>query len=401
MTVGQKIYELRNEKHMTQEELAERMGVSRQSVSKWESDTSLPELEKLKALAELFEVSLDKLVNADYAENAESKATPKATASEDFSSDIKIIRNQIDTLNKKVKQLKRGSAIKSVAIIILAIALIINSVGHRNLSDRIGSLDGRISAIGDTVYYPGSGDTGEKEKTLVEDWKYKILSFDEKNKTAEVSISMLPVSISKNSEVTAYITGSDGNEITTPLTEKKGRFTGTCDLPIEDYYEITVVFDDGENRQSEVLSYDYSILLKSSLIPNYHAFLGFSDYETDNGKVFINADSTLTLEAKDLDEFLKKGISSVEISIVAYDEEVEEGTVVYEKTLTEDEISALKENRDVPFSISINKKTDNVCLALRIETKTDYLDTPIVLSTDIFEECNDYYMENTEVIEQE
>ena len=49
----------------------------------------------------------------------------------------------------------------------------------------------------------------------------------------------------------------------------------------------------------------------------------------------------------------------------------------------------------------INKKTDNVCLALRIETKTDYLDTPIVLSTDIFEECNDYYMENTEVIGQE
>lgn len=47
---------------MSQDTLAERLGVSRQSVSKWETDASVPELEKLVKLAEMFKVSLDELI---------------------------------------------------------------------------------------------------------------------------------------------------------------------------------------------------------------------------------------------------------------------------------------------------------------------------------------------------
>ena len=47
MTTGQRIYEARKKAGMTQEELADRLGVSRQAVSKWESDAAYPETDKI------------------------------------------------------------------------------------------------------------------------------------------------------------------------------------------------------------------------------------------------------------------------------------------------------------------------------------------------------------------
>ena len=62
MTTGQKIYECRKRAGITQEELAERLGVSRQAVSKWEADASFPETENILGLCELFCVSADELL---------------------------------------------------------------------------------------------------------------------------------------------------------------------------------------------------------------------------------------------------------------------------------------------------------------------------------------------------
>lgn len=62
MTTGQKIYEARRKAGMTQEELAERLGVSRQAVSKWESDAAFPETEKILELCKLFGISADELL---------------------------------------------------------------------------------------------------------------------------------------------------------------------------------------------------------------------------------------------------------------------------------------------------------------------------------------------------
>lgn len=63
--IGDKIAELRKQNGMSQEELADRMGISRQSVSKWESGQSQPEIEKLLQLSELFHVSTDYLLKED------------------------------------------------------------------------------------------------------------------------------------------------------------------------------------------------------------------------------------------------------------------------------------------------------------------------------------------------
>ena len=62
MNLGERIYKLRTEKNLSQGDLAERLEVSRQSISKWENNNAVPDLEKIIALSEIFEVSLDELV---------------------------------------------------------------------------------------------------------------------------------------------------------------------------------------------------------------------------------------------------------------------------------------------------------------------------------------------------
>ena len=59
--LSEKIYALRRKNGLSQEQLAEKIGVSRQAVSKWETGLSIPELEKLKALSECFQITIDEL----------------------------------------------------------------------------------------------------------------------------------------------------------------------------------------------------------------------------------------------------------------------------------------------------------------------------------------------------
>lgn len=74
MTLGNRIHTLRTQKGLSQGDLAERLGVSRQSVSKWETDASVPELEKLLALCDLFGLTLDELVRGEIPSPAPTEA---------------------------------------------------------------------------------------------------------------------------------------------------------------------------------------------------------------------------------------------------------------------------------------------------------------------------------------
>lgn len=65
MTTGEKLSSLRKQNNYTQEELADIMNVSRQSVSRWESDIAFPETEKLIALSKLYNCSIDYLLQND------------------------------------------------------------------------------------------------------------------------------------------------------------------------------------------------------------------------------------------------------------------------------------------------------------------------------------------------
>ena len=65
MTTGSKIADARKKHNMTQEQLAELLGVTRQSVSRWESDAVYPETEKMIKMAEIFSVDCDYLLREE------------------------------------------------------------------------------------------------------------------------------------------------------------------------------------------------------------------------------------------------------------------------------------------------------------------------------------------------
>ncbi|MCI9133291.1 MAG: helix-turn-helix transcriptional regulator [Lachnospiraceae bacterium] len=65
MSLGNHLFDARKKKGMSQEEVAEKLGISRQTVSKWETDESLPDIRQSKRLAVLYGLSLDELVEFD------------------------------------------------------------------------------------------------------------------------------------------------------------------------------------------------------------------------------------------------------------------------------------------------------------------------------------------------
>ncbi len=74
MTLGEKIAKLRTMRNMSQSDFAEQIKVSRQSVSKWETDASIPELDKLIQISNFFGITLDELVKEYHVENEKSHA---------------------------------------------------------------------------------------------------------------------------------------------------------------------------------------------------------------------------------------------------------------------------------------------------------------------------------------
>ena len=122
MEFNNKLYELRKQKGLSQEELANRLNVSRQTVSKWEVGESSPDMEKLVAISELFDISLDELVL--------DKAVKKEEVSEqvvksELYSDIKEHVLTEDNKKKAKKGLKIAGIVLGVLLLIDLVSMII------------------------------------------------------------------------------------------------------------------------------------------------------------------------------------------------------------------------------------------------------------------------------------
>ena len=112
MEFNNRLYQLRKQRGFSQEELASRLNVSRQTVSKWEVGDSTPDMEKLAAMSELFDVSLDQLVLGKEAPQGEIPAKSEL---------VSIINEKVLTPDNKKKA---KSALKIAGLIAGAIFLI-------------------------------------------------------------------------------------------------------------------------------------------------------------------------------------------------------------------------------------------------------------------------------------
>ena len=117
MTIGEKISKSRKEYNYTQEQLADRLGVSRQSISKWESDLAYPETDKLIELGKLFNCSMDYLLKDGITEKTEVTNT-------DFTDNLKKLREKVLTEENKRKAKKALKISGITASVILAVDLI-------------------------------------------------------------------------------------------------------------------------------------------------------------------------------------------------------------------------------------------------------------------------------------
>ncbi len=68
MSLGKSLYQARKKSGLSQENVAEQLGVSRQTISKWETDETLPDIRQSKKLAMLYHITLDQLIEYDFDE---------------------------------------------------------------------------------------------------------------------------------------------------------------------------------------------------------------------------------------------------------------------------------------------------------------------------------------------
>lgn len=122
MEFNNKLYELRKQKGFSQEELANRLNVSRQTISKWEVGESTPDMEKLVAISDLFEVSIDELVKGEEPKLAEPS---EQIVKSELYSDIKEQVLTVDNKKKAKKGIKIAGIILGIFVLIDVISFVI------------------------------------------------------------------------------------------------------------------------------------------------------------------------------------------------------------------------------------------------------------------------------------
>lgn len=124
MNLGEKLFELRKAKNLTQDEVAEKLNVTRQTVSKWETNQSTPDFDKIVPISELFEIGVEELLTGKVKEeNDQTKEEIKE----------KVLTKQ----EAKEKSAKVVSG--SIFIYILAVALIMILVPVKHVNPIIAS----------------------------------------------------------------------------------------------------------------------------------------------------------------------------------------------------------------------------------------------------------------------
>lgn len=124
MNLGEKLFELRKAKNLTQDEVAEKLNVTRQTVSKWETNQSTPDFDKIVPISELFEIGVEELLTGKVKEeNDQAKEEIKE----------KVLTKQ----EAKEKSAKVVSG--SIFIYILAVALIMILVPVKHVNPIIAS----------------------------------------------------------------------------------------------------------------------------------------------------------------------------------------------------------------------------------------------------------------------
>lgn len=245
MKFDENLRNLRKEKDYSQEYLALKLGVTRQTISKWENATAMPDLKKLTEIADFFEVSMDTLLGMEFAtpddgntDNQNSEQYQKQYAEQLFSV---VSQNQNEQNHANQKTVKVLAVILAIAIICVIFVLIslsnIFDDKMQNLQNQINMLSGEINRNQnyDDDYYNDN------------EFEYNFLSFDkEKNYMVNTELKYMPSTYPKNASVYFSIINKDGTTQKIDATEDNGVFVGTANIDVTAAENGYVYIDDGE-----------------------------------------------------------------------------------------------------------------------------------------------------------
>lgn len=293
MELYEKLYELRRASGMSQEELAEKLGVSRQAVSKWESGATQPELSKLIELSKLYSVSVDELLSLEHAKPEQDAAESPVQSNAEKAPAEKLSFCDFCIQHKKI--------IGSAAVAAVALAALIAVGVHYN--NRINSLSMQVNDLRSQLYNVQNNlsnqiagisnnvsDILARESSLISQYSYEVKSVNLKKQECTLAFSLLPKTISENTIVNIGVI-DHGNS--SPLDSYRpgysadltqdgfGYLHGSVTVPLSDELGVNVNFMTNGETQSQEL--DTISNLKSQYQPQLKSFLSPISYERQAG----------------------------------------------------------------------------------------------------------------------
>lgn len=271
MTIGQRIAQKRKEMGISQEILGERMGVSRQAIYKWESDTALPEIEKLVLLSKLFGVSVGWLLGV------EEDAPQQTDAMNQDQIDLveQIVHRYIDA-QPQPKPRRRWPWVAAICVLLLIFVQLFSRMDqlsnqYNNLHSAVGnitnSVNSQINSIASRVE-----EILMAQNQLTAEFEARLVDVDYGSSTVSVSAKAVPKTYVLGMRgVLVVDCGSGPMEFECALADGSV-FLGEAQVPLTDSITVSVAFiqPDG-TRQTQVLK-SYSNLLRDS-----YAELSISD----------------------------------------------------------------------------------------------------------------------------
>lgn len=262
MKFDENLRAFRKQKEFSQEYLAEKMNVSRQTISKWENGTAMPDLKKLTDLASLFDVSMDELLGT---------SAPDYKTSVSDNAELENLKQTFDEY--KIKN-KKTTIIFGVVSTALVVALIVTTV---NLSNSVANLQSRVNSLpsGQVIYQNDSDDDG----SILSDVDCYVSKVDRDNPDkVEMTFIYAPKTYVKGTSVKFVVT--DALKSTDPQTTFEAELSGNsfcAVIPIKmsGSNTVNVSVDDGTNVTSEQMDIDW--------VGEYYAFTNqVQNYDIDS-----------------------------------------------------------------------------------------------------------------------
>lgn len=288
MKFDENLRSLRKEKDYSQEYLAEKLGVTRQTISKWENGTAMPDLKKLIELAEFFEVSMDSLLGMDYGTES-SQQDYNNDSADNTAAQIQNSNRYTDSLIQKMNRqnhsnIKKLSIILTVVSIALIISIFTSTSSINNLVSRINSLENNVNYFQSLMNNSSNSSYYDDDSYDVEFNSVKI--DPEKPYLVDAELKYAPSSYPKNSNIYYLVPAKDGDVKRVDAKDNNGDFIAKTTIDFSLDKPIYFVLDDGENiaKQEVYFSLDEVYGTFESSV-----YYNVEHYNKDNDFRFTNA----------------------------------------------------------------------------------------------------------------